>query len=176
VVNLRVGTITAGIRGTDVWGKADAEGDRICLLEGSITVVHPEEEARQISEASSCYQAAKASAATAIETVTAARLAWWAQQTEMQSAPASAATTPARRSGKWTVELATLDSETAALSLYDHARAAGYPARIRPQALAGGGYAYAVRLRQRTTHPEATALAAQVSQSLQVPAPLVVRH
>ena len=174
-VNLRVGTITAGIRGTDVWGKADSAVDRICLLEGSITVVHPDEEARQISEASSCYQAAKESAATAIETVTAAQLSWWTQQTAMQSAPARASS-PVMRDGKWAIELATLDSEAAALSLYDRARAAGYPVRIRPQALSGGGYAYAVRLSQLMNRPDAAALAEQVSQSLQIPSPVVVRH
>jgi hypothetical protein len=31
-------TITAGIRGTDLWGKADATRDIVCLIEGRITV------------------------------------------------------------------------------------------------------------------------------------------
>ncbi len=37
-VNIRVATVTAGIRGTDLWGKADATRDLVCLIEGKIQV------------------------------------------------------------------------------------------------------------------------------------------
>jgi hypothetical protein len=33
-VAIRVGTATIGIRGTDVWGKTDKDGDLVALLEG----------------------------------------------------------------------------------------------------------------------------------------------
>ena len=33
-VKIRVATVTAGIRGTDLWGKSDAQRDIVCLLEG----------------------------------------------------------------------------------------------------------------------------------------------
>ncbi|MBK7422955.1 MAG: FecR domain-containing protein [Propionivibrio sp.] len=54
-VNVRIATITAGIRGTDLWGSSDAERDLVCLLEGRITVWHPEDEVREMSEALSFY-------------------------------------------------------------------------------------------------------------------------
>jgi hypothetical protein len=182
-VNLRVGTITAGIRGTDVWGKADAEADRICLLHGSIAVLHPSEAARQVDEALSCYVAPKGEAALPIAAVSAGQLAWWAAQTEAPSVvQAATASTRASigtfgtRHGRWAVELATLESEAAALSLYDRARAAGYPVRIVPRAAAGRGYDYAVRVNQLPTHSQAAELAAQMAQSLQLASPLVLRH
>jgi hypothetical protein len=37
-VAIRVGTATIGIRGTDVWGKTDKDGDLVALLEGRIDI------------------------------------------------------------------------------------------------------------------------------------------
>lgn len=37
-VDIKVATLTAGIRGTDLWGKANDERDLVCLLEGKIEV------------------------------------------------------------------------------------------------------------------------------------------
>ncbi len=184
-VNLRVGTLTAGIRGTDVLGRVDAEGDRICLLEGSIAVLHPLAEALQIDTAPSCYLAPKGDAPAPIEAVTAGQLASLAAQTALPAAPPPVAVptaTPlaagryATRRGRWAVELATLDSESATLSLYDRARAAGYPVRIMPRASAGSGYDYTVRLTQLPTQSEAATLAVQIADSLQIASPVVVRH
>jgi hypothetical protein len=176
-VNLRIGAITAGIRGTDVWGSADGEGDRICLIEGSITVLHAQDEARAISEPASCYFAPKGAAPAPIEPVTPGQLAWWAAQTAMPAAAPDGASKHDRwGKGRWAIQLATLGSEEAALSIYDQARAAGYAARIRPQAAAGGGYSYSVRVSQLPTQSAAVALAAQIAQSLQIALPIVVRY
>ena len=38
--------MTAGIRGTDLWGSSDAERDLVCLVEGRITVTHPRKPSR----------------------------------------------------------------------------------------------------------------------------------
>src|SRR6185436_18615166 len=37
-VNIRIATVTAGIRGTDLWGKSDDQRDLVCLIEGRIEV------------------------------------------------------------------------------------------------------------------------------------------
>src|SRR5204863_9554044 len=37
-VSIRVATVTAGIRGTDLWGKSLPEREVVCLIEGSIEV------------------------------------------------------------------------------------------------------------------------------------------
>lgn len=186
-VNLRVGSITAGIRGTEVWGKSDADADRICLLEGIIAVVHPSQEAQQLGEASSCYVAVRGAAAPIIEAVSSARLAWWVAQASPPAEGSRAASgdlSPATpravrrvaRGGRWSLELAVVDSEAAALSLYDRMRAAGYPVRIQPRPATGAGYDYAVLLTYLPSEKEAAALAAHLAHSLQVPPPLVFRH
>ncbi|MBL8396412.1 MAG: FecR domain-containing protein [Candidatus Accumulibacter sp.] len=180
-VNLRVGSITASIRGTDLWGQADAEGDRICLLEGSITVLHPNAEALQIAEAASCYRADPGDRSPALETVSAGQLSWWSALTAMPATASRSPVTPAasayvRRGGSWAIELATLDSEAAALSLYDRARGAGYPVRIKPVARAGGGYDYSIRLGQLASQAEAANVAVQMARSLQIAPPVAMRQ
>ena len=43
-VNVKFGTITAGVRGTDLWGRSVNSDDLVCLLEGGITVRHDKQE------------------------------------------------------------------------------------------------------------------------------------
>jgi hypothetical protein len=42
-INVRIVTVTAGIRGTDVWGKSSPDRDVVCLIEGRIYVQHREQ-------------------------------------------------------------------------------------------------------------------------------------
>ena len=37
-MSIRVATVTAGIRGTDLWGKSAADRQIVCLIEGRIEV------------------------------------------------------------------------------------------------------------------------------------------
>lgn len=171
-INVRVATITAGIRGTDLWGSSDDERDLVCLLEGKITVFHPLDEAREMSDPLSFYVAPKGFSPQPIDKVDAAQVQKWAAQTELQAGSGYA-----RQGGKWTVELATLDGEADALALYDRARAAGYAVRIKPRAGEGGAYRYAVRVMQLPTQAEAVMLAAKLTPALALAAaPVVTRH
>lgn len=56
-VTIRVATVTAGIRGTDIWGRTEPERDFVCLLEGSISVSHKGGDAREMSEPMTFYLA-----------------------------------------------------------------------------------------------------------------------
>ncbi|WP_300451974.1 FecR domain-containing protein [Accumulibacter sp.] len=168
-VNLRVGSITATIRGTDLWGSADQDGDRICLLEGGITVVHPQAEAQQMDQPLRCYNAPKGEAPLTLEIASQQQLSAWTAQTDP---PFDRRSDP--RQNKWGVEVATVDSESAALALYDRLRDAGYEARIKPQPAAGGTYRYSVRLTRLTTGNEAAELAKQFAPSLPIPSPTAI--
>jgi hypothetical protein len=170
-VNVRIATITAGIRGTDLWGSADGERDLVCLLDGRIAVFHALVEAREMSEALSFYVAPKGAAPEPLGTVGREQVAKWAAQTEIQ--PGSGY---AQRGGKWHVELATLDTEIDALALYDRARTAGYAVSVLPRAAAGGVYRYAVRIRQLPSKAEAEILSSQLSGALAPLAPRVMRY
>ena len=169
-VNVRIATITAGIRGTDLWGRADAERDLICLLEGHITIFHALDEARELTEPLSFYAAAKDSAPQAIDQVDAEQVAKWSAETEVQ--PGSGY---ARRHGKWKIDLATLDEAAAALDLYDRARAAGYAVRIRPKATATG-FSYTLRVSQLASKVDAEVLAARLIGVLGLSDPVVTAY
>jgi hypothetical protein len=170
-VNVRIATITAGIRGTDLWGSSNAERDLICLLEGRITVFHPQDQGRELSEALSFYVAPKGAAPLAIGKVDAVQVGQWAAQTEMQ--PGSGY---ARRGGRWKVELATVASEIDTLALYDRARAAGYAVRIKPLTAEGGGYRYSVRVTQLPSKAEAEILSSKLAGTLELTSTVVTRY
>lgn len=169
-VNVRIATIAAGIRGTDLWGKADGERDLVCLLEGRITVMHAQDEVREMDEPLSFYVAPRGSAPNPVGKVDPAQLSVWALQTEILDGTAYS-----QRGGKWKLELASHDSEADALALYDRARAAGYAVSIKPAAGQAGAYRYSVRLTQLPTQAAAEMLASRLKQTLALSAPVVSR-
>jgi cell division septation protein DedD len=97
------------------------------------------------------------------------QLAQWAAEVEI--APGAGA---ARTGGQWTVEIAAVDTQPAALAVYDALRAAGYVARIRPVAVEAG-VSYRVRVPGLATQQDARALAAQLAGRFGPDAPRVVR-
>lgn len=54
-VNIKIGAITAGIRGTDIWGRSNDEEDFVTLLEGTIEVTAEGEGQAILSEPLSLY-------------------------------------------------------------------------------------------------------------------------
>ena len=138
-LNIRIATVTAGIRGTDVWGKSSAERDVVCLIEGRIYVQH-REQAFTMQDPLSFFIAGRDGTRQPVAPVPAAQLQEWAAETEI--APASGAS---RRGGKHRVSLAALADEGAAATLAGKLRAEGYPARVRAYR-ADGGLRYAVDL------------------------------
>lgn len=199
-INLRIGAIVASSRGTDLlWGSTDQTGDRVCLLEGRIAVLHPQAEPLQMTEPLRCYVARtdEGDAPPSVEAVSSEQFAVFAAQTDMRvesgiddtpsltaraktparsrNATSDTATTqtaprfaqfPVAQGGRWTVDLATVESETEALALYDRVRAAGYSGRIKPLAT-GGGYRYAVRVTAFASRDDAAAVAAKMTAVLE---------
>lgn len=160
-VNVRIATVTAGIRGTDLWGSANTERDLVCLIEGRITVMHPQAEPVLMSEPLSFYVAPWGHAPQPVAAVDPEQLAQWAQETEIQPGAVTF-----RKHGQWAVRLGAVGSEDEALALYDRVRAAGYPVRIRPQAADAGGYRYALLVPQIVSRTEAEALAVRLRLEL----------
>lgn len=169
-VNVRVATITAGIRGTDLWGSSDAERDLICLLEGRITVTHPEAEPVLMDEPFSFYVAPMGLAPKPVSAADPAQVAQWAEETEARTGHGVA-----RRNGAWKVQFATADDEATALAMYDRGRAAGYPVRIKPVADGAGGYRYDLRVPNLATKADAEALATRLRPDIGVESTKSVR-
>ena len=155
-VSIRVATVTAGIRGTDLWGKSDREDRQIvCLIEGRIEVGAEGEAPVTMDQERQFYQREKGQSKP-LGFVEPVQLAQWAQQTEIADGQGAA-----RRGGKWRVTLASAGTQNEALSVYDQVRTAGYAAEIHP-VKAGGKRVYVVRISRLPTKADAEALAAQL--------------
>ncbi|MEX2240779.1 MAG: FecR domain-containing protein [Burkholderiales bacterium] len=165
-LSIRVATVTAGIRGTDLWGKSAPEREIVCLIEGRIEVGAEGEAPVVMNEARQFYQRVKG-AAQPVGFVEPMQLAQWARETEIADGRGAA-----RRGGKWMLTLARADTQTAALEVYDRLRDAGYAAEIFP-VKAGAGHDYLVRIARLPTQADAEALAEQLRGTAGVQEPKV---
>lgn len=161
-VDIRVSTVTAGIRGTDLWGKSAGDRDIVCLIEGKIAVQREAEQPVNLDQALQFYIAPKAGgrpdAAKPVQlaTVTAEQLRQWAAETEIAAGQGAA-----RRAGKWKLVAASSTDQNAALAVYDKLRAEGYAASIFPIGSAEKR-AYEVRVGGLPSRAEAEALAVRL--------------
>jgi hypothetical protein len=154
-VAIRVGTATIGIRGTDLWGRTDKDGDLVALLEGRIEITR----AGQITELAQpmTYFDAPAGKAAEVKPLDMETFVKLSRQTEIMAGDGAA-----RAKGKWRVLAATAASEEAALELYDRIREAGFAARVGPRQVEGGGWSYELRLGGYSSAAEAGVAAARL--------------
>lgn len=159
-VTIRVATVTAGIRGTDIWGKTEPERDFVCLLEGRITVSHKDGDTREMSEPLTFYVAPRNQPPKGIEAADPQTVKKWAAETEIRDGAGAL-----RRGGKWKLLLADSENQQSALEVYDRVAAAGYAASIRPR-IVGEAVRYEILLRNLPGKAEAEVLAARVRAHL----------
>src|SRR5687767_9978457 len=129
-VNITVATVTAGIRGTDLWGRSRTDTQIVCLIEGAIEVGAEGEKPIAMDKPLQFYQRVKGQTQP-VGLVDPKQLAQWATETEFEAGRPAA-----RRGGRFSAQLASVASQNEALSVYDKARDAGYPAEIAPAAMA----------------------------------------
>lgn len=134
-VAIRVGTATIGIRGTDLWGKTDRDGDLVALLEGRIEITRAGQ-TTELAQPLTYYDApsGKAAEVKALDPEVFKKLA---RQTEIMAGDGAA-----RANGKWRVLAGSAASEEVALEIYDKLRDAGFAARVKPREIEGGGWSY----------------------------------
>jgi len=168
-VEVTLSAVTAGIRGTDLWGKAAADRDIVCLIEGAIEVRRGADPPFTMDQPLSFYIAPKDKPALPVAPVPKEQLEQWSAETEIHAGRGAA-----RRGGKWKVVLATVETQQEALKIYDAVRAAGYAAEIRPQG-AAGKRTYDVRLSQLPSKAEAQVLADALRGKMGVAEPKVTQ-
>ena len=127
-INVRIGTVTAGIRGTDIWGRSEDERDFICLLEGHIGVTHSSGQSAELTEPLQYFGAERNFDPGPVDKVSQAQADKWAEMTEPQPGMGTI-----RQGGKWGVRLASVTTQDDALALYDRYRDAGVHMRILPR-------------------------------------------
>lgn len=156
-VRVSVATVTAGIRGTDFWGRSRSSDDLqvVCLIEGAVEVEAQGELPVQLDQPRQFYRRVSGKTQP-IGLVEPAQLQQWAEETEIQAGRGAA-----RAGGRFQVHLARLGTQDAALAMYDQVRAAGYPAEIRPVRQAEQ-LVYIVRIRNLPSRAEAQALAGRL--------------
>jgi hypothetical protein len=155
-VNISVGTVTAGIRGTDLWGKQDsADRQIVCLIEGRIEVGAAGESPVTMDQPRQFYRREKGVTAP-IGFVEPAQLGEWAKETEIAAGAGAA-----RLGGRYRVNAGQADTQQGALAIYDQLREAGYAALILP-VKAGEKLVYYVRIANLPSRAEAESLAAQL--------------
>jgi len=165
-VSVRVSQVTAGIRGTDLWGRSRDDRQIVCLIEGAIDVGADGEKAVRMDKPLQFYQRDKGKTQP-VGLVEAKQLEQWSRETEIEAGKGAA-----RRGGKFIVELATLDSQSGAGAISRQLQEAGYPAQVA-QRKEGEKVTYTVRIRQLPSREEAQILANRLKGKFGVKEPKV---
>jgi hypothetical protein len=156
-ITVQFPTITAGIRGTDIWGKNLGDKEVLVLIEGHITVTHSGKPPMEMKDPLTYLRAPTAGNAT-VDAVPMDQLKAWAAETEIADGQGAL-----RKSGRWKLYVGSYQQQLEALSLYDSLRREGYPVRIQPQQT-DGGQLYRVRLAGFANEREANALGARLKE------------
>jgi len=165
-VSIRAAQVTTGIRGTDVWGKAQAGNEIVCLIEGEVEVVAQGEAPVKLDKPLQFYRRVDGKTQP-VGAVDPAQLDKWATMVDLQRG-----TGLARAGGRVTVELGRFDSRSDAVGLREEVRKAGYPAVMIP--LRGAEKTtYVVHIRQLASRAEGQALAEQLRGKYGVTEPKV---
>ena len=154
-VSIRAAQVTAGIRGTDLWGRSRAGNEIVCLIEGDIEVAAAGEAPVTMNQPLQFYRRIDGKTQP-VGTVSKEQLDQWAAETELQLGKGIA-----RMGGRFSVILGQADEQNGALALYDSVRDGGYPAEIRP-VKEGAKITYYVVIRHLPSRAEANAVANQL--------------
>ena len=165
-VSIRVAQVTAGIRGTDLWGRSRAGNEIVCLIEGAIEVGAEGEQPVAMDHPLQFYRRVD-NKTQPVGTVDPVQLAQWALETEMEMGKGAL-----RAGGRFNVILASYPEQAGALGLYDELRNNGYPAEIWPVKSADK-MTYHVRIRHLPSRTEAQALAGQLRGKFGITEPSV---
>jgi hypothetical protein len=162
-VQVRFTTVTAGIRGTDLWGKSSPDRDIVALIEGKITLTRAGEAPVTMDRARTVYQAPAGLPSLPIDAITAEQLGLYAAETEIAQGQGAVG-----KGGRWRVYAAHAATQSEALALYDRLQEAGYPAAISP-ITAQGKTVYRVRIAGLLSEADGTAVAIRLKVELGLP-------
>jgi hypothetical protein len=151
-VNISIKTVTAGIRGTDLWGKSAPDREIVCLIEGKIEITQPNDTPFTMDQRLS-YYVNEGGLSRPVAMVMPDQLREWAAETETQEGQGVSA-----RGGKWKITIASGLTHQRAFDLYRDLRSAGYPAEIIPEKVQDRRV-YGVRLSGFATKKDAETVA-----------------
>ena len=155
-IGVKFSTITAGVRGTDLWGRSSGTDDVVCLLEGKITVRHDNKEIA-MNEALQTFVVPRNEKPRPLAKVSQQQSDEWSRETEIIGGQGAV-----RAGGKVRLEFLRTADENLARDLETRLKAAGYPAVIDPVRSAQGAAQYAVSVLGIATNKDRDALLARL--------------
>ncbi len=162
-VNVKIATITAGIRGTDLWGRSTATEDLVCLLEGRISVRHGQQ-AFVMNEPLQFFVVPRNDKPKPITKAPQKQIDEWSLETEITEGLGAV-----RAGGAWRLEVMRSADQSAARALAGRLQDAGYPAVMVAVETATGGAQYAVRVPGIATVKDGDALLSRLQTLLANP-------
>lgn len=124
-VSIKVANVTAGIRGTDLWGKSTKDRDIVCLIEGDIAVKSDTGGEVRMNQPLQFFQKPRGLAPLPVGFVDVEQLKKWGAETEIDAGTPTAST-----DGAWRVQANVFNNRDGALALTRELRAQGYPAEM----------------------------------------------
>ena len=130
-VKVKIATITAGVRGTDLWGRSTLAEDLVCLLEGRISIQHDKQEF-VMDEPLQFFIAPRNEKPKPVGKAPQKQIDQWAQETEIAKGQGAM-----RAGGRTRVELMRSSDAGAVQRLESRLRAEGFPVAVDT---VSGGY------------------------------------
>jgi hypothetical protein len=159
-VDVKIATITAGIRGTDVWGRSNDEQDLVCLLEGRISVRH-EKQTFVMDEPLQFFIAPRNEKPKPVGKVPKAQIDEWSEETEIREGQGAT-----RAGGKLRAELLRTSDFNAARQMESKLKVWGYPATVDTLSGSYSATEYAVAIGGIASEKDRDALTARVKNQL----------
>ncbi|MCG8432950.1 MAG: FecR domain-containing protein, partial [Gammaproteobacteria bacterium] len=131
-VDVSIGVLTAGIRGTDIWGRSKDDEDLLILIEGEIELGGPGREPFILSEPLNYVTTPKAGPLSELMQMPLDDLAAYARETELD--PGGGVLTP---EGAWSVVLMSVQNRANGESVLEQLQNAGYPVELIQTDIAG---------------------------------------
>lgn len=155
-LKFQIGSVTAGIRGTDIWGSSSNDKDMLCLIEGQITAHRQGEPEFTMRNALTLYLVPKNQSALPVSAVTEEKLALWAEETELVRASGILS-----QAGQWRLNLISVTNESSVTSIKAKLNSAGYAADIQTAVVHGKDW-YRLGISGFNSRQEANAIAASI--------------
>ena len=168
-VDVKIGHVTVGIRGTDIWGRSKTDEDLFCLIEGNVKVQR-EGEAEFTMQVPLKYNvAAEGKPTSAILPVDMNELGGWAAETETQQGQGILTTT-----GEWAVNMMSLQNTAAANKLQQILNDAGYAADIQQVQVNAQNW-LRIRIEGFASRQDASSFASTINNQYGIQQPWVVK-
>lgn len=159
-VSVKIATITAGIRGTDVWGRSNDEQDVICLLEGRVSVNH-DKQAFVMNEPLQFFIAPRNGKPKPVGKVPQAQIDEWSEETEIREGQGAT-----RAGGRLRAELLRTSDVGAARQMESKLKTWGFPAAVETISGGYGASEYSVTIGGIASEKDRDALTVRVKNAL----------